>query len=96
MTPSKTQPWYRALNRTQWNTLLASNLGWVFDGFEAYSLILTVAVALAQLLPAAQHSKIPATAGAIISPWPTNPEHCRKPLSPGVSPRIGELSGVTS
>ena len=25
-------PWYRMLNVTQWKTLLASNLGWVFDG----------------------------------------------------------------
>ena len=67
MTSPTTQPWYRALNRTQWNTLLASNLGWVFDGFEAYALILTVAVALAQLLPPARHSQIPAYAGAIIA-----------------------------
>jgi len=67
LTSSSAQPWYRALNRTQWNTLLASNLGWVFDGFEAYALILTVAVALFQLLPPAQHSRIPAYAGAIIA-----------------------------
>ena len=67
MTSPTTQPWYRALNRTHWNTLLASNLGWVFDGFEAYALILTVAVALAQLLPPARHSQIPAYAGAIIA-----------------------------
>src|ERR1700739_3104025 len=61
------QPWYRAPNRTQWNTLVASNLGWVFDGFEAYALILTVGVALAQLLPPARLSRIPAYAGAIIA-----------------------------
>jgi MFS family permease len=67
LTPSQIQPWYRALNRTQWNTLVASNLGWVFDGFEAYALILTVSVALAQLLPPAQLSEIPAYAGAIIA-----------------------------
>ena len=67
MTSPTTQPWYRALNRTHWNTLLASNLGWVFDGFEAYALILTVAVALAQLLPPWRHSQIPAYAGAIIA-----------------------------
>jgi MFS family permease len=67
MTPSQIQPWYRALNRTQWNTLVASNLGWVFDGFEAYALILTVSVALAQLLPTSQFSQIPAYAGAIIA-----------------------------
>jgi MFS family permease len=39
----------------------------VFDGFEAYALILTVNVALAQLLPPAQLSRIPAYAGAIIA-----------------------------
>jgi MFS family permease len=60
-------PWYRALSRTQWNTLLASNLGWMFDGFEAYALILTVGVALHQLLRPAQYSQIPAYAGAIIA-----------------------------
>jgi MFS family permease len=67
LTASSTQPWYRELNRTQWNTLLASNLGWMFDGFEAYALILTVGVALHQLLPPAQYSQIPAYAGAIIA-----------------------------
>jgi len=34
-------PWYRSLNRTQWKALLASNLGWTFDGFEVFALILT-------------------------------------------------------
>ena len=43
-------PWYRALSRTQWKTLLASNIGWVCDGFETYALILTIGVALRQLL----------------------------------------------
>jgi MFS family permease len=60
-------PWYRTLNRTQWNTLLASNLGWVFDGFETYALILTVGVALHQLLAPSQYAHIPAYAGAIIA-----------------------------
>jgi MFS family permease len=61
------QPWYRTLTRTQWNTLLASNLGWVFDGFEAYALILTVGVALRQLLDPSLHAQIPAYAAAIIA-----------------------------
>ena len=39
----------------------------MFDGFEAYALILTVAVALHQLLHPAQYSQIPAYAGAIIA-----------------------------
>jgi hypothetical protein len=33
------QQWYRTLNATQWKTLLASNLGWVFDGFETFALM---------------------------------------------------------
>ena len=61
------QPWYRIIDRVQWNTLLASNLGWVFDGFEAYALILTVGVALHQLLEPPEHAQIPAYAGAIIA-----------------------------
>ncbi len=66
-TAAGSQPWYRTLDRTQWNTLLASNLGWVFDGFETYALILTVGVALHQLLAPSQYGQIPAYAGAIIA-----------------------------
>lgn len=61
------QPWYRTLNAMQWKTLLASNLGWVFDGFEAYALILTVGVALRQLLDPSEYARIPTYAGAIIA-----------------------------
>jgi MFS family permease len=60
-------PWYRSLSRAQWSTLLASNLGWLFDGFETYALILTVGIALGQLLEPALHPQIPAYAGSIIA-----------------------------
>jgi hypothetical protein len=52
-------PWYRSLDRTQWKALVASNLGWIFDGFEVFALILTVGVALHQLLDPSQHQFIP-------------------------------------
>ncbi len=39
----------------------------MFDGFEAYALILTVSVALHQLLRPAQYSQIPAYSGLIIA-----------------------------
>src|SRR5690348_10104547 len=32
-----TTVWYRSLDARQWNTLLASNLGWLFDGYETYA-----------------------------------------------------------
>ena len=60
-------PWYRALDRTQWKALVASNLGWTFDGFEVFALILTVGVALHQLLDPSQYPRIPAYVGAIIA-----------------------------
>ena len=51
--------WYQTLTPLQWKTVVASNLGWVFDGFEAYALILTVGTALHQLLAPSQYSQIP-------------------------------------
>lgn len=60
-------PWYRAVTRTQWNALVASNLGWLFDGFETYGLILTVGVAMRDLLDVSVHAQIPAYAGTVIA-----------------------------
>jgi MFS family permease len=60
-------PWYSSLTRAQWRTLLAANLGWMFDGYETFALILTVAVALRQLLDPAEFAQIPAYAGAVIA-----------------------------
>jgi len=59
--------WYRSLNRTQWKALIASNLGWTFDGFEVFSLILTIGAALHQLLDPSQYKLIPAYAGTVIA-----------------------------
>lgn len=60
-------PWYRTLTRAQWKALVASNLGWTFDGFEVFALILTVGAALHQLLAASEYKFIPAYAGAVIA-----------------------------
>ena len=60
-------PWYRSLNREQWRVLVASNLGWLFDGFEIYALFLTVGFALHQLLEAAQYTEIPRYAGYVLA-----------------------------
>src|SRR6201998_2587208 len=60
-------PWDRALSRAAWTALLASNLGWTFDGFEVFALILTVGAALHQLLDPSQYHLIPAYASAVIA-----------------------------
>ena len=66
------QPWYRSLNRSQWNTLIASNLGWLFDGYETYALVISVGVALRQLLDPSQYSQISVYAGTVIAKILTN------------------------
>jgi MFS family permease len=60
-------PWYRSLNRAQWKVLIASNLGWTFDGFEIFALFVTVGFALRQLLDPAQYAAIPQYAGYILA-----------------------------
>ncbi|WP_027211899.1 MFS transporter [Burkholderia sp. WSM2232] len=59
--------WYRSINRQQWSALVASNLGWFFDGYETYALVLTVGGALGQLLAPSQHAHIPFYAGLVIA-----------------------------
>jgi MFS family permease len=60
-------PWYRSLNRAQWGVLIASNLGWLFDGLEIFALFLTVGFALRQLLDVAQYPDIPQYAGFVLA-----------------------------
>src|SRR6266404_9856644 len=60
-------PWYRTLSRAQWKVLVASNLGWSFDGFEIFALFLTVGFALRQLLDVAEYAAIPQYAGYILA-----------------------------
>ena len=60
-------PWYSTLTRAQWKTLAAANFGWMFDGYETFALILTVGVALRQLLDPSLFPQIPAYAGTVIA-----------------------------
>jgi MFS family permease len=60
-------PWYRSLTREQWRVLGASNLAWLFDGFEIYALFLTVGFALHQLLESAQYAALPRYAGYVLA-----------------------------
>ncbi len=60
-------PWYKSLTSSQWKTLIAANLGWLFDGYETYALILTVGPAMHSLLEPSQYAQMPAFAGTVIS-----------------------------
>jgi MFS family permease len=60
-------PWYRSLDASQWKALLATNLGWMFDGYETFALILTLTVALRALLEPSQYAEIPGYAGTVLA-----------------------------
>jgi len=60
-------PWYRSLTRSQWRALIATNLGWLFDGYEAYALFLTVGPAMRSLLEPSQYPQIPAYIGTVVA-----------------------------
>ena len=47
-------PWYSGLTRKHWRVLWGSYLGWIFDGYEAFALILALPPALNSLLPPEQ------------------------------------------
>ncbi len=64
---TRTVPWYRTLTASQKRTLLATNLGWLFDGYETYALLLTVGPAMHALLEPAQYPQAPAYVGAVVS-----------------------------
>src|SRR5882757_6233840 len=63
---SSARPWYKSLSRPQWYVLIASNLGWLFDGFENYAIILSAGPDLRQLIDPSLHAQLPFYIGLTI------------------------------
>src|SRR2546425_3939395 len=63
--PEHAQP--QALTAASWRALIASFLGWMFDGYETYALILVAGVALRQLLPPDQLASLPIYIGGLLA-----------------------------
>ncbi|PYN13762.1 MAG: MFS transporter [Candidatus Rokuibacteriota bacterium] len=57
----------QALSAAGWRALVASFLGWLFDGYETYALILVAAVALRQLLEPQQLASLPIYIGGLLA-----------------------------
>ncbi len=60
-------PWYKSLTGNQKKALIATNLGWLFDGYETYALLLTVGPAMHSLLEPGQYPQIPAYIGIVVA-----------------------------
>ena len=59
--------WYSELNGSHWRILAASFLGWIFDGYEAYALLLVLGPALRHLLAPAQLADLSRYAGVVVA-----------------------------
>ena len=63
--PSR-QPWYTGLNAMHWRILAASFMGWIFDGFESFALIVVIVPMLHALLAPDQYASLSQWAGLCI------------------------------
>jgi MFS family permease len=59
-------PWYQGLTPKHWRVLWASFLGWIFDGYETFALIVAIGPILTTLLPPEARSQLGAYAGLTI------------------------------
>lgn len=59
--------WAQRLTAAHWRVLVASSLGWGFDGYEVYALVLVLGPMLTTLLPPARRSSLPFWAGLTLA-----------------------------
>jgi MFS family permease len=58
--------WYAGLTRQHWRILWGSYLGWIFDGYEAFALVMALPAALHTLLTPRQAQEAPIYGGIAI------------------------------
>ena len=56
-----------SIDAATWRALGASWLGWMFDGYETYALVLVAAVAVRQLVAGDQQAQLPLYIGGLLS-----------------------------
>ncbi|HEY7064315.1 MAG TPA: MFS transporter [Chloroflexota bacterium] len=55
-----------SIGAVEWRALIASWLGWMFDGYETYALVLVAAIATRQLIAADQVTQLPIYVGGLL------------------------------
>ena len=66
-TADRDGPWYREVSRDQWRVWWASTLGWLFDGYEGYALVLVLTSAMTALLPGLSPTERALYGGFVVS-----------------------------
>src|SRR2546430_17188484 len=57
----------RSIEAPVWRALIASWLGWLFDGYETFALVLVAPIAVRQLIPADQLPQVPIYIGGLLA-----------------------------
>lgn len=61
------EPWSTSIGKASWRALAASWLGWMFDGYETYALVLVMTPAVRQLLSPERLPKASIYAGGLLA-----------------------------
>ena len=64
--PTPAGPWYRDVTRANRRALIAAFLGWGFDGYETYALVVVLAPMMHDLLGPAQQANLPFWGGLAV------------------------------
>ena len=65
--PAAAESFTPAVSKASWRALIASWLGWMFDGFETYALVLVMTPAVHQLLPPERLPSAPVYIGGLLA-----------------------------
>ena len=66
-TVSTVEPWATSIGKASWRALFASWLGWMFDGYETWALVLVITPALRQVLSPEQLPRASIYTGALLT-----------------------------
>ncbi len=66
-TVGRVRLWSVSIDSSAWRALVASWLGWMFDGYETYALILVMGVAARDLLPPAALRQVSVYMGGLLA-----------------------------
>src|SRR5215510_7267910 len=64
---STAEPWPTSIGKASWRALFASWLGWMFDGYETWALVLVITPALRQVLSPEQVPQASIYTGALLT-----------------------------
>ena len=59
--------WSASIGKSGWRALAASWLGWMFDGYETYAIVLVMGQAVGELLPPERHATLSLYMGGLLA-----------------------------